>query len=113
VIAVAGATLLAGLVVGVGSAGTLVRATSALFIAVYVLALFSAVRILDGRVRLAAVAALAASLVLAAFSGWFLVVPVGAALVSLGLRRALVSSARPCEGGSGDVQRPQAHGQAA
>jgi amino acid efflux transporter len=87
VLAVTTATLLTGLVVGVGSASGLVRATSALFIAVYVLALLSAVRILEGRVRVAAVVALVAALALAVFSGWFLLVPVSAALVSLALRR--------------------------
>jgi hypothetical protein len=110
---VAGVTLLAGLVVGIGSAGSLVRATSALFIAVYVLALLSAIRILDGRVRLASFAAFGASLVLAAFSGWFLVVPAGAALVSVGLRRVLRPSVRPRECGAGELQAPQAHRQAA
>jgi amino acid efflux transporter len=87
VIAVAGATLLAGLVVGVGSAGTLVRATSALFIAVYVLALLSALRILGGRVRAAAAFSFAASVMLAVFSGWFLLVPVAVACASLALGR--------------------------
>lgn len=113
VIAVAGVTLLAGLVVGIGSAGSLVRATSALFIAVYVLALLSAIRILGGRVRVAAVVALMASLVLAGFSGWFLVVPVGAALVSLGLGRVLRRSVRPGEGATCELPGPQAHRQAA
>jgi amino acid efflux transporter len=89
VIAAVGMTLLAGLVAGFGSAGDLVRATSALFIGVYLLAIFSAIRILDGRVRLAAVTALAAVLALAVFSAGFLVVPVAAALVALALRRAL------------------------
>src|SRR6266545_4367501 len=89
VIAAVGVTLLAGLVGGIGSAGDLVRATSALFIAVYVLAIVSAIRILDGRVRLAAVSALAAVLALAVFSAGFLVVPAAAALVAVALRRAL------------------------
>jgi amino acid efflux transporter len=81
--------LLAALAAGAGSAEDLIRATSALFIAVYVLALFSALRILDGRIRIAAGIALVASLVLAAFSAQFLVVPVVAAVASLGLRRKL------------------------
>jgi amino acid efflux transporter len=89
VIAVVGVTLLAGLVAGIGSAEDLVRATSALFIAVYVLAIVSAIRILDGRVRLAAVFALAAVLALAVFSAAFLVVPATAALGAVALRRAL------------------------
>jgi preprotein translocase subunit SecF len=71
-----------------------VRATSALFIAVYVLALVSAARILDGRVRAAAVVALGATLVLGVFSSWYLAVPVAAAVASLALRR-LVRPAEP------------------
>ena len=89
VIAAVGMTLLAGLAVGIGSASDLVRATSALFIGVYALAIVSAIRILDGRIRLAAVSALAAVLALAVFSAGFLVVPAAAALVALALRRAL------------------------
>jgi len=81
--------VLAALDAGVGSTEDLVRATSALFIAVYVLALLSAVRILDGRVRGAAVAALAATLVLSVFSEGFLVVPVVAAVAALALSRRL------------------------
>jgi len=81
--------VLAALDAGVGSTEDLVRATSALFIAVYVLALLSAVRILDGRVRGAAVAALAATLVLSVFSEGFLLVPVVAAVAALALSRRL------------------------
>jgi hypothetical protein len=87
VIAAVGTTLLVGLVVGLGSAEGLIRATSALFVAVYVLALLSAVKILDGRVRAAALTALASALALAVFSAWFLLVPAAAALVALALRR--------------------------
>ncbi len=86
-IAAAGVTLLAALIAGFGSVGYLVRATSALFIAVYVLAIVSAIRILDGRGRLAAVSALTAVLALAVFSAGFLVVPAAAALVSVVVRR--------------------------
>jgi amino acid efflux transporter len=87
VIAAAGVTLLAGLVAGVSGTDDLVRATSALFIAVYVLAIVSAVRILEGRVRLAAISALALVAVLAVFSAAYLVVPAVTAAASLGLRR--------------------------
>jgi amino acid efflux transporter len=66
-----------------------VRATSACFIAVYVLALFSALRILTGRIRAVAALALASVLVLAVFSTWFLVIPVVAAAASLAMRRSL------------------------
>ena len=79
--------VLAGLAAGLASTEALIRATSALFIAVYVLALVSAVRILDGRVRAAAVVALAATLVLGVFSSWYLAVPVAAAVGSVALRR--------------------------
>jgi amino acid efflux transporter len=68
----------------------LVRATSACFIAVYVLALTAAVRILDGRERAAAGTALAFTAVVAVFSTWFLAVPALAAavvLISLRARR--------------------------
>ena len=78
---------LAALAAGVSSTEDLVRATSALFIAVYVLALLSAIRILSGKIRAAAGFALAATLVLAVFSAGFLIVPVVAAAVSLALWR--------------------------
>jgi amino acid efflux transporter len=98
VIAAAGVTLLAALVAGVSSTDDLVRATSALFIAVYVLAIVSAVRILEGRVRVAAVSALALVVVLAVFSAAYLVVPAVAAAASLVLRRrpqrSLIPAAR-------------------
>jgi amino acid efflux transporter len=89
-IALVGVVLLGGLVAGFSSTDDLVRATSACFIAVYVLATFSAIRILDGRVQVAAVLALALVVVLAVFSAWFLAVPAVAAVVSLGLHRTLV-----------------------
>jgi amino acid efflux transporter len=90
VIAAGGVMLLAGLVAGLSSTEDLVRATSALFIAVYVLAIVSAVRILEGRVRVAAIVALALVVALAVFSAAYLVVPAVAAAVSLSLRRRLV-----------------------
>ena len=89
-IATVGVVLLGALVAGLSSTDDLVRATSACFIAVYVLATLSAVRILGGAARAAAVAALALVLVLAVFSTWFLAVPAAAALGSVALRRRLV-----------------------
>jgi hypothetical protein len=86
-----GVVLLAGLIAGMGTTDDFVRATSACFIAVYALALLSAVRILDGRVRVAAGATLALVLVLAVFSSWFLAVPVAAGIVALALRSVLVA----------------------
>jgi amino acid efflux transporter len=85
-IALFGVVLLGALVAGLGDATELVRATAACFIAVYVVATASAVRILTGRRRAAAVAALVLTTVLAAFSGWFVLVPVVAAVVSLAVR---------------------------
>ena len=87
----AGAVLLGLLVAGVSNTDDLVRATSACFIAVYAAALLSAARILTGAVRAAAALTLVLVLVLAAFSSWFLAVPVIAAIVALALRRALVA----------------------
>jgi amino acid efflux transporter len=87
VIATAGTVLICGLLAGLGSTGALVRATSALFIAVYVLALLSAVRILDGRVRAAARVALAAVLVLGVFSAGYLLVPAAVTAVTVAVRR--------------------------
>jgi amino acid efflux transporter len=87
VLALAGTLVLLALGAGVSSAPDLVRATSACFVAVYVLSLASAVRILEGRMRIAAVVSLALVAVVAAFSEAFLVVPLAAALLSLGLRR--------------------------
>ena len=87
--AVSGAALLAGLVAGIGSTSDLVRATSALFIAVYVLAVVSGVRILSGRARAAASSALVFVLALAIFSAGFLVVPAVVAAGAIGLLRAV------------------------
>jgi amino acid efflux transporter len=87
VIALVGMTLLGGLVAGYSNTSDLVRATSACFIAVYVLAVLSAIRILDGRVRAVAIFAFVTVLGLAVFSSWFLAVPIVAAAASLALRR--------------------------
>jgi amino acid efflux transporter len=78
--------LLGALAFGVSSTGDLIRATSACFIAVYVLALASAVRMLAGRLRATALLALALICVVAVFSSAFLLVPALAALLSLGFR---------------------------
>jgi amino acid efflux transporter len=85
-LAVTGGFLLGGLAVGISSTADLIRVTSACFIAVYVLALASAVRMLAGRLRGTAVLALALICVVALFSSTFLLVPAVAALVALGLR---------------------------
>jgi amino acid efflux transporter len=87
VIALGGTAMLAALLAGVWSTDALVRSTSACFVAVYVLALASATRILDGRARACAAVALVLILVVVAFTSVYLVVPAGIALVALVLRR--------------------------
>ena len=77
------------LLAGISNTDDLVRGTSACFIGVYALALFSAARILDGHDRVLAAFTLALIVVLAAFSGWFLALPVAAAGAALALRRSL------------------------
>src|SRR5262249_3723430 len=93
-IAVIAGTVLLGLLVGISTTTDLVRATSALFIAVYLLAIVSAIRILRGHDRLAAIASLGGILGLAAFSMRFLTVPLVAAAIALVLRRTLRPAAR-------------------
>ena len=88
-IAVVGVALLCGLLAGLSSTDDLVRATSACFIAVYLLAILSAVRILDGRARVAALVALALTLVLAVFSARYLAVPLVAGAAAYALQRTL------------------------
>ncbi len=97
VLGVLGSGLLFALAAGFGSTADLIRATSACFIAVYVLALASAVRILRGRIRVAAAVALSLVTVVAVFTSRFLLVPAAAAVVSLGFRRI----ARPSATGGG------------
>ena len=86
-----GSVLLVALGTGLSDAGDLVRATSACFIAVYVLALAAAVRILEGRLRVAALIALVLVCLVAAFSSTFLLVPAAAAMIVLLGRRGLVT----------------------
>jgi amino acid efflux transporter len=96
-LAVSGLVLLLGLGAGISSADDLIRATSACFVAVYVLALAAAVRRLTGRLRAAALAAFTLICVVAAFSSTYLLVPAMAALASAGLRAAAArrTAARP------------------
>ena len=84
-----GVAILSGLVAGVSSTDDLVRATAACFIAVYVLAILSALRILGGRIRLAAATALVLTLGLAVFSAGFLLVPAVSGVLAYLLRRSL------------------------
>jgi amino acid efflux transporter len=90
-LACSGVVFLVGLLAGLANTDDLVRATSACFISVYAFALLSAARILSGAVRAAAAVTFALVLALAAFSSWFLAVPVAAALASLALRSVLVA----------------------
>jgi amino acid efflux transporter len=99
VLAVVGPLLLLALGAGVSTAADLVRATSACFVAVYLLSLASAVRILNGRIRLAALVSLVLVGAVAVFSAGFLIVPLAAAAVALaarhGSRRRDRARARP------------------
>jgi amino acid efflux transporter len=88
VLAVTGSTLLVALAAGFSSTADLIRATSACFISVYVLALAAAVWLLTGRLRAAAVVALALISAVAVFSSTFLLVPAIAAVVAVGFRYA-------------------------
>lgn len=91
-LAVTGCCLLAAFAAGISSADELIRATSACFVAVYVLALAAAVRMLTGRLRAAGAPARSrgrgarAHLCVAAFCSTYLVVPAVAALAFVGLR---------------------------
>jgi amino acid efflux transporter len=86
VIAAVAVPILVALLAGISNTDDLIRATSACFIAVYVLAVYSATRILDGRLRAVAWVTLGLVLALAVFSAWFLAVPAVAAAISLVLR---------------------------
>jgi amino acid efflux transporter len=90
--------LLAALAAGISSTGALIRATSACFILVYVFALAAAVRMLPGRLRAAALVALALVSVVAVFSSEFLVVPAVAALLAISLRRSVQPRDAPGRG---------------
>jgi amino acid efflux transporter len=92
-IGLAGVAILGALVAGAGSTDDLVRATSACFVAVYLLALGSAIRILESTVRAAAVAAFLLIAVVAIFSSVFLLVPLAFAFLALGIRRAVARRA--------------------
>ena len=79
--------LLGLLIAGFSSTDDLIRATSACFIAVYLLAVLSATRILTGRLRTLAWFTLATVIGLAVFSTWFLAVPIVAAGLTVALRQ--------------------------
>jgi amino acid efflux transporter len=93
-IALVGAVGLVALLAGFSSTEQYVRATSACFVAVYVLVLASAVRILEGGGRRLAFVTLVLTIVLAAFSSWYLLVPAGAGVAAVALNHALRSTVR-------------------
>jgi amino acid efflux transporter len=99
VIAVVGVALLLGLVAGFSSTSDLVRATSACFVAVYVAATAAAIRVLRGLGRIAAVLSGGIVLAIAAFSGWYLLVPVGSWAVFLAIRRRVGGPAARSQSG--------------
>jgi amino acid efflux transporter len=82
-IAVTGAVLLGALAVSWLNATELVRATSSLFVAVYVVTIASAVRILRGRARAFALTAVVMVAIIAVFSGGYVLVPLAVAATSL------------------------------
>ena len=95
-----GLVLLGLLAAGVINATDLVRATSSLFVCVYVLSIASAVKILRGRDRAMAIAAVVMVALIAAFSSWYILVPAVVAVLSLlqwarHARRATTSVERP------------------
>ncbi len=77
-----GLLLLGGLAAGALSATDLVRATSSLFVAVYVLSIAAAVKILRGRDRAVAIAAVILVAIIALFSGWYIAVPLAVATLA-------------------------------
>jgi amino acid efflux transporter len=81
--AATGILILGALAGGFLTITDLIRATSSLFVGVYILSIAAAIRILRGRDRLTALAAVAMVSVVAAFSGWYAVVPAVAAALSI------------------------------
>src|SRR6266480_325308 len=81
--AVSGAAILVALAGGLFSPTDLIRATSSLFTAVYVLTIGSALRVLRGRARVAAAVAVIMVAIVAVFSGWYVAIPAGVAMLVL------------------------------
>ncbi len=81
--AVSGAAILVALAGGLFSPTDLIRATSSLFTAVYVLTIGSALRVLRGRARVAAAVAVIMVAIVAVFSGWYVAIPAGVGLLVL------------------------------
>ncbi len=83
--ALVAAALLTPLAIDVLSLDDLIHATNAAFIAVYVTATAAGVRLLDGSARVAPAIAFVAVVIVFAFSGWFVLVPIA---ISASLRVA-------------------------
>jgi amino acid efflux transporter len=96
-----GLVLLGLLAAGVINATDLVRATSSLFVCVYVLSIASAVKILRGRDRVMAIAAVVMVALIAAFSSWYILVPAVVAVLSL------LQWARHAKRATTRVERPE------
>ncbi len=90
-LAVVGAALLVPLGLELLSVDGLVRATSASFVAVYVVATAAGVRLLAGAARISAAVAFAAVTVVFAFSGPYLLVPGAVALATFCMPRKFAS----------------------
>jgi amino acid efflux transporter len=99
-IAAAGAVLLVPLCADLLSVEGLVRACSASFVAVYVIATAAGVRLLNGAGRTAAAVAFAAVVVVLAFSGPYLLVPAAIAGAALIRPPRIVQSVQVCTEGS-------------
>lgn len=93
VLGVTCAGLLGVLAAGFMTPDGLIRATSACFIAVYVLALGAAARLLTGRQRAAAVVALVLVCVVGVFSAGYLLVAAVAAALAIAVRRSAARKA--------------------
>ena len=83
VIAAASVVILAALAAGLVDVDPIVRAISTSFVAVYVAATAAGVRLLDGRLRVAAALSLALVVVVLAFSGPYVAAPAAVALLAL------------------------------
>jgi amino acid efflux transporter len=99
-IAAAGAVLLVPLAADLFSVDGLVRACSAAFVAVYVIATAAGVRLLTGAARAAAGVAFAAVVIVLAFSGPYLLVPAAVAGAALLRRPRILQSVQVCTVGS-------------
>jgi amino acid efflux transporter len=82
------------------SVDALVRACSAAFVAVYVIATAAGVRLLTGAARAAAAVAFAAVAVVLAFSGPYLLVPAAVATIAVTRRPRIVQPMQICTEGS-------------